>query len=126
MEKQYLTLLSIGILLTVSLIANRPTPAITEDRLIAVTATIEEITERDEGLILSTKENDVLYHIDELKELGFSLQELRPIILNQEVTLRYPDLWMPSESYGTKHLSELIFQGEVIYSELKADLVAKN
>ncbi len=127
MKKQFLLLLSTGLLLTTAIIIFRPVPILPEERLSVISGTVEDIFEAGEfDIVLTMKENGNSYYINRGLEQGLSIQDLEKKLINQKVTIKYPDFWSPLQTEDLKHLSKLIYQNQVIYTELKADLVARN
>ena len=127
MKKQFLLLLSTGLLLTTAIIIFRPVPILPEERLSVISGTVEDIFEAGEfDIVLTMKENGNSYYINRGLEQGLSIQDLEKKLINQKVTIKYPDFWSPLQTEDLKHLSKLIYQDQVIYTELKADLVARN
>lgn len=127
MLKQYLLLLFTGITLTAAIIIIRPVPILPEERLSVVQGTISQIFEAGEkDIVFTLRENSKSYYINRGMEQGLSIEALKSQLLNEEVTIKYPNFWTPISSDDIKHLSKLIYKDQVIFTELEADLMAKN
>ena len=120
-------LLFAGATLSVAIITLRPVPIMPEERLSVAEGTIDHIFEAGEfDIVFTIRESGKHYYINRGIEQGLSVEDLRDKLLNQKVTIKYPEFWSLMGSENVNHLSKLIFRDQVIYTELEADLTAKN
>lgn len=127
MKKQFLLLLSTGILLTSAIIIFRPIPILPEERLSVISGTVEDIFEEGEfDIVLTMKEDQNSYYINRGIEQGLSINDLKSKLIDKEVIIKYPNFWSPLQNSHIRHLSKLIYENQIIYTELESDLLAKN
>lgn len=65
------------------------------------------------------KDEQTVFYINRGMEYGLTIAELEDKLVGKEVTLYYPDYWTPLDPYHSiKHLSQLEYQGEVLFTEI--------
>lgn len=101
----------------------RPIPIPSDEKdLLIIEGTVAEIYEggvKDANFKLEEFPNKVFYFNRGL-ENGLDLNDLKNNLLHQKVIIKYPEYWTPLAPHNrTRHASVLVFNGEVLYSELK-------
>lgn len=127
MKKRLLLLMAVGIILSLVILSLLPVPKLPENELTVVKGTVSDIFEAGEmDIVFTLKENGVQYYINRGIEQGLSIEKLKEDLIMQKVTIKYPEYWTPLKFTNTHHLSKLIFEGQVIYTEVSSDLVTKS
>lgn len=96
-----------------------PIPASEKDCLIetGVVVAIYEAGEKD--VVFQLADTDQRFYINRGLERGLVLDVLKATLMNQEVTVKYPDYWTPLDPRNdSRHLSQLEYRGAVIFSEI--------
>lgn len=114
----FISLASLVILLLI--FALRPM-TVTRENCKLVTGTVTDITEggiKDAVFKLSGHES--IYYINRGFEDRFTLPELIEKFKGKEVSISFVDHWTPLDpNERSRHIAELTFNQEIIYSELK-------
>ena len=99
----------------------RPVPIVNEDEAITVTGIVDAVYEGGvKDVVFRLKNNQQRYYINRGLENGLNLKDLQSRLTGLEVTLKYPKYWTPLDwNNSIRHASKLVFQGEVLFNELK-------
>ncbi|MEM7373934.1 MAG: hypothetical protein AAF587_35260 [Bacteroidota bacterium] len=121
-HKQKIIGLVLGILavITMALIL-RPVPIPTEAECLIETGKVVAIYEAGEkDVVFQLADTDQRFYINRGLERGLVLEVLQATLMDQEVTIKYPDYWTPLDPRNdSRHLSQLEYKGAVIFSEVK-------
>jgi hypothetical protein len=68
--------------------------------------------------VVKLKDHAETYYIDGGINNGFSLSELKSMIMYKPVTIQYPDRWNPLHDEDKKYyISKLEYDGQIIFAE---------
>ncbi len=98
----------------------RPVPILPERDLVVLNEKVIEIYEggvKDVNLKLEGRNE--LFYVNRGLERGLNLQELRSQLINQRITVKYPDHWsLLNSNKATIHISKIEHQGKTVFTEL--------
>lgn len=106
---------AIGVLLLI--IVFRPVPQIDEEEALAHTGIVNHIYGAGDQDIVFQLADGQEFYINRGLEQGLDIDSLSNLYLDQELRFLYPDYWSLLASEKLKHLSQVEYQGEVIYTE---------
>lgn len=106
---------AIGVLLLI--IVFRPVPQIDEEEALAHTGIVNLIYGAGDQDIVFQLADGQEFYINRGLEQGLDIDSLSNLYLDQELRFLYPDYWSLLASEKLKHLSQVEYQGEVIYTE---------
>ncbi|MEL6942244.1 MAG: hypothetical protein AAFO82_06210 [Bacteroidota bacterium] len=122
MKKKSLFFSGLGIIFFVFVaLVFRPVPMnLTESECEFVEGTVSHIWEGGvKDVVFNLEETNRKFYINRGLENGLELEALRQQLIGKKVQIYYPDYWTPLvPKDGIKHLSKLVHEEEVIYSEL--------
>lgn len=116
-------IISAALLLLVAffIVAMRPVPTPQEKDCLTATGVVVQLYESGEkDITIRLKDVDQTFYINRGVEAGLDIKQLRENLINNVVTIKYPDYWTPLDPAGNmRHVSVLDLNGEKIFSELK-------
>lgn len=85
-----------------------------------ISGTVCEVTEGGvKDLVIKLSGQDGIFYINRGLEKNFKLSEFAERFKGKEVTISFADQWTPLDPFNkTKHITELTFGQEVVFSEL--------
>jgi len=109
-----------ALLLALGVLIFQPVPISPEHKSNKITGTVSYIFEGGvNDVVFRLKDTNQRFYINRGLEAGLEMQKLKDELIGNEVTIIYPKYWTPLDpKNSTKHLTELRFNGDVIYSEL--------
>ena len=110
-----------GLLLLVFIIlALRPIYNLENDDCLPVSGTVQWIGSGGPADIVFKLHNDErVFYINRGEESGLSIKDLRASLTDRKIELLYADHWTPLDPRSQhRHVSKLVFEGEVLYNEL--------
>lgn len=115
------TYLIFAIVVLVLIVVFRPVPQIEREQALEHRGVVQEILEAGDQDIVFKLEDGMEFYINRGKEQGLDIDSLSQLYNRKELLFLYPDYWSILASNQVKHLSQVEFEGEVIYSEFKKD-----
>ncbi len=102
------------------LLIMRPVPIPGENDCLVVKGTVDHIYEGGvKDVVFVLNDHKTRYYINRGLEQGLDLEQLRESLLQQEITIKYPEYWTPLDHTNSiRHISKVEFGDNVIFSEL--------
>ncbi|GGF49416.1 hypothetical protein [Echinicola rosea] len=112
---------TIGMMVSLALMALRPVPKITEKEALITTGIITEISATPyKDILIKLNNTDTFFYINRGVDLGLKHDVLEKKLLGNTVQIKYPAYWTPLDWQGkSKHLSQITLGNEIIFTELK-------
>ncbi|MGK7397689.1 MAG: hypothetical protein ACNS62_24155 [Candidatus Cyclobacteriaceae bacterium M3_2C_046] len=121
MIKKLRFLIFFALILSMAFFVLKPVPIPSEEECLAATGTVFVIREGGEkDIFIRLNERDELFYVNRGLERGLQLNKLRETLINQKVTLKFPNYWTPLDpGNSVRHISKIEINGETVYSEFK-------
>ncbi|SKB31404.1 hypothetical protein [Daejeonella lutea] len=115
-----LILVGFLIIMGIGLLTFRPVPILPENALVVFKGKVVEIYEGGVNDVnFKIEGRDELFYINRGLEKGLNLQELKAQLINQKITVKYPDHWtLLNFNKRNIHISKIEYLGETLFTEV--------
>ena len=109
----------IGVLfLLLGILILRPVPIPDEKDCLIVKGTVIEINEDGvKDVVFRLEGQERTFYVNRGLERGLELEKLRTELIDQEITIKYPNYWTPLGN-SSKHISKIESSGRTIFAEI--------
>ena len=115
------TYLIFAIVVLVLIVIFRPIPQIQREQALKHKGVVQSIFAADDQDIVFKLEDGMEFHLNRGKEQGLDIDSLSQLYKRKELLFLYPDYWSILAAKQVKHLSQVEFDGKVIYTEFEEE-----